>query len=282
MGVSAAFVFAAQMLNFPVAGGTSGHLMGGVLASVLLGPSAAVVVLSAVLLVQCFLFNDGGILALGANLFNMAIAGTLGGYAIYATMRLTCGGMRGLVFASAFAAWCSTMLAAVCCAAELAVSGVAAGSVVFPAMMHIHMVIGLGEGLITGMILSVIYRTRPDLIDSRGIASERPTAGAFLGYGLVIALGLAFFASPYASSLPDGLDWVAQNLGFESKAAAKPLFLGPMPDYALPGIQSLSWSTAWAGAIGTLVAFILAWILARALVRRNPTPTAPNNAPPTA
>ena len=117
LGLAAAFVFAAQMLNFPVAGGTSGHLIGGVLTAVLLGPSAAVIVLASVLIVQCFLFADGGVTAFGANIFNMGVIGGVVGYAIYRErVPDVFRGTRGLVMAAAFAAWCSTVLAAISCA----------------------------------------------------------------------------------------------------------------------------------------------------------------------
>src|SRR5205085_11987301 len=101
-------------------GGTSGHLMGSVLAAVLLGPSAAVVVMSAVLIVQCFLFSDGGLLALGANLFNMALVAPVCGYGIYRALRGLVAGQRGVVLGAAFAGWCSTLLAAISCAGQLA------------------------------------------------------------------------------------------------------------------------------------------------------------------
>ena len=126
LGLAAAFLFAAQMVNFPVAGGTSGHLVGGVLAAALLGPSAAIVVLTTVLIVQCFLFADGGVLALGANIFNMAIVGAAGGYAIYRVVCRALPGTRGQVAAVAFAGWCSTVLASICCAGQLAWSGTVA------------------------------------------------------------------------------------------------------------------------------------------------------------
>jgi cobalt/nickel transport system permease protein len=113
LGLAAAFVFAAQMLNFPVAGGTSGHLVGGVLTAVLLGPSAAVVVIASVLIVQCLMFADGGVLALGANILNMGIVAGAGGWVIYAGVRRAVGGLFGRVVAATFAAWCSTVLAAV-------------------------------------------------------------------------------------------------------------------------------------------------------------------------
>jgi cobalt/nickel transport system permease protein len=114
LGLAAAFVFAAQMLNFPVAGGTSGHLLGAVLISVLLGPSAAVIVMTAVLVVQCFLFADGGVLALGANVFNMAVMGTLVGNAVYRMALHILGGERGRIAAVAIGSWSSVMAAAIC------------------------------------------------------------------------------------------------------------------------------------------------------------------------
>ena len=134
------------MLNFPVAGGTSGHLVGSVLAAALLGPGAAVIALTAVLVVQCFVFADGGVLALGANIFNMGVVGALVGYALYrAVHRQLGGGLRGAVAAAAFASWVSTVLAAVCCAGELAVAGTVPWRVAFPAMAGVHMLIGVGE-----------------------------------------------------------------------------------------------------------------------------------------
>src|ERR1022692_3636611 len=120
MGLGAAFVFAAQMLNFPVAGGTSGHLLGGVLAGVLLGPGAAAIVIACVLTVQALLFADGGVLALGANVFNMAFIGAMVGYTIYSAVFRFLPGLRGRIVAVFFAAWCSTVLASLTCAGELA------------------------------------------------------------------------------------------------------------------------------------------------------------------
>src|SRR5208283_1365645 len=123
LGLAAAFLFAAQMVNFPVAGGTSGHLVGGTLVAALLGPSAAVVVVTTVLIVQCFLFQDGGVMALGANIFNMAIVNSVIGYVIYQMICRWLAGIRGRVTAIAFAAWCATVLAAIGCAGQLAWSG---------------------------------------------------------------------------------------------------------------------------------------------------------------
>jgi cobalt/nickel transport system permease protein len=271
MGLAAAFVFAAQMLNFPVLGGTSGHLVGATLAAVLLGPGAAVIVLAAVLLVQCFLFSDGGVTALGANMFNMAIVGAVTGYAVYRGVRRLFAGLRGTVLAAAFAAWCSTVLAAVSCAGQLALSGTLPWAVAFPAMANVHMLIGLGEGAITGLVITAIARVRPELVESRRGGTRPAMAGERWGelvvYGTLVALGLALFVAPFACPWPDGLEKVAQVFGFAERAASRHGGMpAPLPDYRIPGIGSASVATALAGAIGTVVVFALAFLLARVLV----------------
>ena len=264
LGLSAAFVFAAQMLNFPVAFGTSGHLVGAVLTAVLLGPSAAVIVISAVLIVQCLMFNDGGITALGANIFNMALVGGVGGWAIYYAVSRLFAGLFGRVLAAAFAGWCSTVMGAIACAGELAASGWVSGSVVFPAMASVHMLIGVGEGLITALVLVGVSRARPELVlDTADAAAGKPY-GAITLYGILIALGLALFVSPFASEWPDGLDRTLSKLGLEHEAKA--IVPAPMPDYTIRWISVAKLSTSIAGAIGTIVVFGLSWLLARALV----------------
>ena len=267
LGLAAAFVFAAQMINFPVAGGTSGHLIGAVLAAVLLGPSAAVVVISAVLIVQCLMFADGGVSALGANIFNMAVVGGVGGWAIYHLVTRAVKGLFGRVLAAAFAAWCSTVIASVACAGELAASRTVRFSVVLPAMAGIHMLIGVGEALITAMVLVAIARARPELLKPDVAAEPRRSYGALVAYGGVIALGLALFASPLASRWPDGLDRTAELLGFKGNAAV-PLVPTPKANDELPGLGWGALETSVAGAAGTIVVFGLAWLLARALVPR--------------
>lgn len=209
MGLAAAFVFVAQMLNFPVAAGTSGHLVGAVLVAVLLGPAAAVIVISAVLIVQCLLFADGGLSALGANIFNMALAGSVSGYAVYAALRRVFPGPRGRLAAVAFASWCATVLAAVCCAGELAWSGTAPWAAVMPAMTGVHMLIGLGEAVITTMVVAALDRA--GFADGQaGLSAGR---GGLLVYGVLVALGLALFVRPFASPWPDGLEKTAAALG---------------------------------------------------------------------
>jgi len=165
IGIMAAFVFAVQMLNFPVAGGTSGHFLGAALCAILLGPWSAVIIISLVLAAQCFIFQDGGLLALGANIFNMALVGGLSAYLIY---RIGSSYMPGnqlwqkmVAFA---AAWLSVVMASVVCALELTVSGVSPLALVLPAMAGTHAIIGLVEGIITVAAVSLIGGTRPDLL----------------------------------------------------------------------------------------------------------------------
>ena len=267
LGLAAAFVFASQMINFPVVGGTSGHLIGAVLAATLLGPSASVIVISAVLIVQCLMFADGGITALGANVFNMGIVGCVGGWAIYHLVHRASKGLFGCVLAAAFAAWCSTVLASIACAGELATSRTVDWSVALPAMAGIHMLIGIGEGLITALVLVGIARVRPELILGETSTEPRRSYGPVVCYGVLIGLGLALFASPFASHWPDGLDRTAEVLGFKEKAAA-PILPAPIPDYEMPGIPWSPLATSIAGAAGTMVVFFLCWILARLLVPR--------------
>jgi len=165
MGVSAAFIFAAQMLNFTVAGGTSGHLLGGALAAILLGPWAGMLVITSVLTIQALLFQDGGLLALGANVFNMAIVGVLVAWAVYAAVKRVAGTRGWAVMVGAFAAaWLSVVVASIAAAAELAFSGASPWGIVFPAMGGVHVLIGIGEGLITVATLSFLRATRPDLL----------------------------------------------------------------------------------------------------------------------
>jgi cobalt/nickel transport system permease protein len=265
LGLGASFVFAAQMINFPVIGGTSGHLIGGVLVAALLGPGAAVTIMSAVLIVQCLMFADGGISALGANIFNMGIVGAVGGWAIYLLVSRAVNGIFGRVLAVAFAGWASTVLAAVACAGELAVSGTAGWPVVLPAMASIHMAIGIGEGLITAFVFTAIARARPELLAPDAATAPRRAYGTAAAFGFLIVLGLALFASPLASSWPDGLDRTAEVLGFREKAVA-PLVSAPAPEYAAPGIEWSILATSVAGAAGTVVVFVMAWFLARMLV----------------
>lgn len=166
-GMTAAFVFAVQMMNFPVASGTSGHLMGGVLAAVLVGPWVAVLCLTTVLVVQCLLFADGGLSALGLNIVNMALVGCLGGWLVFRGLRavLPCN-HAGVVVASGIAAGVSVVLSSVAFTIEYAVGGTADVSLraVLAAMVGVHALIGIGEGVITAAVVAAVLAARPDLV----------------------------------------------------------------------------------------------------------------------
>jgi len=165
MGVLAAFIFAAQMLNFPVAGGTSGHFVGAALAAILLGPWASVLIMSSVLIVQCLIFQDGGLLALGANITNMAVISIFSSYYIYKGINAMFKQSRaGTIVGAGIGAWFSVLVASLACAVELVVSGTSPWAIAIPAMGGIHMIIGIGEGLITVAVLSLVMATRADLL----------------------------------------------------------------------------------------------------------------------
>ncbi len=164
LGVTAAFVFAAQMINFPVALGTSGHFLGAVLAAVLLGPWNACIVLSLVVGLQCLLFADGGLTALGINVFNMGVVGVFFGYGVFWILGRLLRGRAGFMIAAAVAAWASVLAASSACALELGFSGTVPLRYVLPAMGGVHALIGIGEAVITATSLSVVLAARPDIV----------------------------------------------------------------------------------------------------------------------
>lgn len=263
MGGLAAFIFAAQMLNFPVAGGTSGHLIGGTLAAILLGPWQAMIVMATVVAVQALLFQDGGLLALGANILNMAILAPIVAYGFYRGLRILLSARREGAFIAAFAAaWVSTVAAAAATAMELGFSGTSPIGIALPAMVGIHALIGIGEGLITVGALALVIATRPDLV-APGRASA-PSGMRWVWGGLAVAIALALL-SPLASPNPDGLERMAEELGFIARAQ-EPLYT-VMPDYTFPGISHPALTTMVAGIVGTLIAYGVAVGLA-ALFRR--------------
>ncbi len=165
LALTAAFIFAAQMLNFPVAGGTSGHFLGAILAVTLLGPWMGSLVMALVLLVQAFGFADGGITALGANIFNMAVVGAIGGYFLLAALKALLPKNRwGFMASIAVASWLSVIFASAAASCELAISGTVPLHVALPAMLGVHSLIGVGEAVVTCAVVGVVMATRPDLI----------------------------------------------------------------------------------------------------------------------
>jgi cobalt/nickel transport system permease protein len=164
MGVLSAFVFAAQMLNLPVAGGTSGHFLGGALVGILLGPWIGLIVMAVILVVQCFLFQDGGVAALGANIFNMGFLGSFVSAYIYRGLLPLMRGSRPRFWAGFATAWITIVLSSLSCAGELAISGVISWGMGLSIIGGVHVVLGLLEGFLTGTVLESLAKTRPDLL----------------------------------------------------------------------------------------------------------------------
>jgi cobalt/nickel transport system permease protein len=245
MGVMAAFIFAAQMINFPVAGGTSGHLLGGALAAMTLGPWAAILVMASVLGVQALLFQDGGLVALGANILNMGVLTAVLGYGLYRASAGLSDGIR-LAVAGA-AAWLSVMAAALATSLELWLSGTSGLEVVLPAMLGVHAVIGVGEAVITVAALAFLMRVRPDLLAGGAAVSG---GRGWIVAGLAVALA-AVLLTPLASADPDGLERVAEDIGFIDQAAEAPYQV--LPDYTIPFLGESGASTIVAGIVGVLV-----------------------------
>ena len=264
MGLVGAFIFAAQMFNFPVAAGTSGHLLGGVLAGYLLGPWAGTIVMTTVIGVQALLFQDGGLLALGANIFNMGIIGTLGGTLIARALALALGGGRSARIAAAgVAGWLSVMAGAGITALQLGLSGTTDISVGLPAMLGVHVFIGVGEALITVAALTFIATTAPDLLSTDPVTNTSLARRVGAGVSAtVIVIGLATL---FASTKPDGLNSVAQALGFSHVEAGAPfnLFAG----YAIPGLDGTA-STIVAALIGAALIVGLILLLSRLAASR--------------
>lgn len=179
LGVLAAFIFAVQMLNFPVAGGTSGHLLGATLAAVLLGPWIACLVMSVVLTTQCFAFADGGVSALGANTVNMGILGALlAGFLIKAAMSMLPKTRGAFLAAVGVTSWLAVMVGATATSVELALSGTVPLGTVLPAMLGVHALIGVGEAVITVAAVSAVLVSRPDLIALGRFPAPPAAAGA--------------------------------------------------------------------------------------------------------
>ena len=261
MGVMAAFIFAAQMLNFPVAGGTSGHFLGGALAAMVLGPWAAILVMTSVIGVQALLFQDGGLLVMGANIFNMGILTAMIGFGLY---RAVSGRSRGVRLATAgFAAWLAVVASALVTALQLWLSGTTQLQIVVPAMLGVHVLIGIGEAIVTVAALGFIERTRPDLLDEKSTTEKGGRGWVFVG---VIFSLLAVLLSPFASADPDGLERVAENLGFLEQGQTAPYQF--LPDYTIPFLGDTSLSTIAAGAVGALVVLGLMIVLGQSLRKK--------------
>lgn len=258
LGVMAAFIFAAQAINFPVAGGTSGHLLGGALAAIVLGPWAAVLVMTAVVALQGLIYQDGGLLVMGWNIVNMGILTAFVGMFVYRVVERIMGKSRAnLIVGGALAAWLSVEAGAIATALQLVLSGTSPLGIALPAMVGVHALIGIGEAIITVGALLLIAQTRPDLL-AMGEQAPGKGSAAWVTTGLVIAVviaALSFMASPE----PDGLERVAIDTGFIG-TALDPLYT-ILPDYTVPFIAGETMSGIVAVVLGTLLVFGIAiWI----------------------
>lgn len=263
LGALAAFVFAAQMVNVPVAPGTSGHLVGATLVALVVGPWRAIVVMAAVLVLQAGLLQDGGFTALGANLIDMGIAGALVGSAITSLAARAVGGLRGVVTGAVLGAFVATLCGAALTGLWLAASGLYPLRGVLPLLLVSHSAIGVLEAALTGAIVATLLRWRPDLLAAGGgDGGHRPLALAAGLFG--VALLVAAFAAPFASALPDGLERAARDLGFATRART---WLPDAPLEALFGRVAGRAAPLVAGVVGTLAAALVAWAAGRGLSR---------------
>lgn len=267
-GLVAAYVFAAQMLNVPIAAGTSGHLLGAALAAALVGPWVGALCLTVVLCVQSLVFADGGLSALGANVVNMALVATIGGWLVLAFVRAVLGGgRRGVLVGTAVSSWCSTVLAAAAFTGEYALGGGAVSSrTVAWSMIGAHAVVGIGEAVVTTMIVSSVLATRPDLVYvARGqgaSATGRIRRRVPLVAAVAVLVGLAVVASLVSSDDPDTLSRVAERAGVGPASGP-----GPLAGYEVAGVGRHSASAGLAATLGVLVTVVLA-LSVFALVRR--------------
>jgi len=251
-GAATAFVFAAQMLNFPIAAGTSAHLLGGVLVAVLLGPWVGMLVMLSVVLVQALVFQDGGMAALGANVLNLSVLGTGGGWLLYRGIVAVIGGSgRPRAGAAARAAWGSALLIGIGVAAELALSGAVRWGPALTVVGGVHAVVGLGEGAITAAVLAPLLRARPELARARDVPAT--AAGRWVAAGSAAAVVVAVGAALFASTRPDALEVAAERFGLEAAA----------PSWSLLGASS----GPAVAALGVALAFAAAWLLLRSIVR---------------
>ncbi len=277
-GITAAFIFAAQMFNFPVAGGTTGHLMGGALAAVLLGPAVGAIVVTIVVVIQALAFADGGLTALGYNVLNMAIVTSFGGYAVFRLFRRVLpSSTPGVVASTGLAAGISVVLSAMTFSI-LWLFGASAPvpfDTVFASMVGIHLVIGIGEGVISAMVIGAVLASRPDLVygvrdlDPADLAGRKPiTTRTFVIAGVLVALLFATVVSQFAVDNPDGLEWVAEETGFIDSAEEHAFGDFIFADYATAGITNEPLSLAIAGIAGTLVTLAVGWGIFAAVRQR--------------
>lgn len=204
MGVLAAFVFAAQMLNFPILGGTSGHLIGGSLLAILLGPMAGFLTMATVIIAQALFLQDGGLIALGANIFNIGAIPCFSGYAVFKLLKRKAGGGNPLFIAGFLAGWCSLMFSSAFCALELGLSGTIPLRIGLATMVGYHALVGVIEGMLTAGVLAFLFKVRPDLLKIDGLS--RFGFADWIGAILFVAIPATILVMAGSSGLPDPLE----------------------------------------------------------------------------
>jgi cobalt/nickel transport system permease protein len=256
LGVMGAFVFAAQMINIPLGAGTSGHLLGGALLAYTLGPSAASLVMTAILAIQALVFQDGGVLALGANTLNMAFSGVLAGYLPYALW----GGGRYRKLAIFLGAALSVIASAAMALAELLLSGMPLTRATWGASGVAFLAAAILEGAITVAVIGAMERIQPNLV-------RRPRHGrpAVLAVVLGSAVALAACGFLIASSQPDTLEGLAEATGIAARARI--LFATPLSGYQAAFLNAGWLAKAVAGVAGLLAAYGLSTVIGRFMAR---------------
>ena len=249
-GMMSALIFVLQMINFPIAAGTSGHLLGGALAVIVLGPSLGIICISIVVVIQSLLFADGGLSALGVNVLNMAIITSLTGWLTITFWKKLFGDSQfTLISGSVIAGLLSVVFSSIAFVMEYAIGGtvsVPLGSVLI-AMISTHLFIGLGEGIITALIISLLLRVRSDLVYANTKKNKSNNLSTSYGIFIVLILSLTL-VTPYASSSPDGLESVASNFGFEETDGVVLL----LEDYGISSVNNNFVSTILSALLGVL------------------------------
>lgn len=268
-GLGAAFLFAAQMVNFPVAAGTTGHLLGACMAAILLGPMVGSLVATVVIVVQALVFADGGVTALGYNVLNMAIVPAFGGWALYWLIRrFLPRNASGVIAASALASAASVVFAAAAFSIEWLFGATAPVpfDTVFAAMVGVHAVIGIGEGVISALAIASVLAARPDLVaGARDLSydelGQRSRVGArvFVLAALLVTVLVAAVGSQFAGTAPDGLERVAADQGLVGSAVRGFVDDGVFAGYATAGIDNARLSLAVAGLTGVMLTLLVGY-----------------------
>ena len=261
-GMMSALIFVLQMINFPVAAGTSGHLLGGALAVIVLGPRLGLICLSVVVIIQSLLFADGGLSALGVNVLNMAIVTTTTSWFIVKYWIKFIGKNKtSIVTVSVLAGILSVVFSSIAFTIQYAIGGtisIPVGTVLI-AMVTTHLIIGLGEGIITALIITLLIRVRPDLVYAFDRNDKNTTKVSFYGLFIILILLLSL-VTPFASSSPDGLESVAEEFGFTQTDGIVLL----LDDYGISAINNNFVSTVLSALLGiTVVAIMFNLIITR-------------------